>query len=467
MRKTIKMPDAFVILLVIAGLCYAVSHFILPGSFELAGTNDTVALSQFSQAQTPAPLPLFATQGEAGLFNVLFEGLVSGDRNGAAIGVIAFILITGGAFGVLMQTKAIDNGIMALINSTQRIDWLFIPSLFITFALGGAIFGMGEEAIAFCIVLYPIMMRLGYNAQVTVLVTYVATQIGFATSPMNPFSIAIAQSIAQLPVFSGAEFRVALTTLFTFVGLVFTVRYAAKVRKNHEDIIASTSPMELQLVDKALLLAFFMVIIWVIYGVTAKGYYIPELATQFFVLGLVIALIAKLGGRQSISQSVAAFKTGSADLLPAALLVGLAKGLVLLLGGSDLQTPSILNTVLYYAATLITQVPDALAAWFMYVFQSLFNFFVSSGSGQAAITMPIMAPLSDLIGVSRQTSVLAFQLGDGLSNIIIPTSASLIGCLGVVKLSWNDWVQFIWRFMLLLFTLASVVTIFAHLTNYQ
>ena len=185
------------------------------------------------------------------------------------------------------------------------------------------------------------------------------------------------------------------------------------------------------------------------------------------MLGLVIALIAKLGGRQSISQSVAAFKTGSADLLPAALLVGLAKGLVLLLGGSDLQTPSILNTVLYYAATLITQVPDALAAWFMYVFQSLFNFFVSSGSGQAAITMPIMAPLSDLIGVSRQTSVLAFQLGDGLSNIIIPTSASLIGCLGVVKLSWNDWVQFIWRFMLLLFTLASVVTIFAHLTNYQ
>ncbi|WP_170178624.1 putative basic amino acid antiporter YfcC [Pseudoalteromonas sp. A757] len=467
MRKTIKMPDAFVILLVIAGLCYGVSHFILPGAFELKGTQEAVALSQFFQAQAPAPIPLFATQGEAGLFNVLFEGLVSGDRNSAAIGVIAFILITGGAFGVLMQTKAIDNGIMALINSTQRIDWLFIPCLFITFALGGAIFGMGEEAIAFCIVLYPIMQRLGYNAQVTVLVTYVATQIGFATSAMNPFSIAIAQSIAQLPVFSGAEFRVALTALFTLVGLVFTVRYAAKIRTNHDAVAVSTAPDKLALVDKALLLAFLLVIVWVIYGVTAKGYYIPELATQFFILGLVIAAIAKLGERQSIGQSVDAFKTGSAELLPAALLVGLAKGLVLLLGGTDLQTPSTLNTLLYYAATLITQVPDALAAWLMYVFQSLFNFFVSSGSGQAAITMPIMAPLSDLIGVSRQTAVLAFQLGDGLTNIIIPTSASLIGCLGVVKLSWNDWVQFIWRFMLLLFTLASVVTLFAQLTNYQ
>ncbi|RXE87663.1 putative basic amino acid antiporter YfcC [Pseudoalteromonas sp. A757] len=461
------MPDAFVILLVIAGLCYGVSHFILPGAFELKGTQEAVALSQFFQAQAPAPIPLFATQGEAGLFNVLFEGLVSGDRNSAAIGVIAFILITGGAFGVLMQTKAIDNGIMALINSTQRIDWLFIPCLFITFALGGAIFGMGEEAIAFCIVLYPIMQRLGYNAQVTVLVTYVATQIGFATSAMNPFSIAIAQSIAQLPVFSGAEFRVALTALFTLVGLVFTVRYAAKIRTNHDAVAVSTAPDKLALVDKALLLAFLLVIVWVIYGVTAKGYYIPELATQFFILGLVIAAIAKLGERQSIGQSVDAFKTGSAELLPAALLVGLAKGLVLLLGGTDLQTPSTLNTLLYYAATLITQVPDALAAWLMYVFQSLFNFFVSSGSGQAAITMPIMAPLSDLIGVSRQTAVLAFQLGDGLTNIIIPTSASLIGCLGVVKLSWNDWVQFIWRFMLLLFTLASVVTLFAQLTNYQ
>lgn len=461
------MPDAFVILLVIAGLCYGVSHFILPGAFELKGTQEAVALSQFFQAQAPAPIPLFATQGEAGLFNVLFEGLVSGDRNSAAIGVIAFILITGGAFGVLMQTKAIDNGIMALINSTQRIDWLFIPCLFITFALGGAIFGMGEEAIAFCIVLYPIMQRLGYNAQVTVLVTYVATQIGFATSAMNPFSIAIAQSIAQLPVFSGAEFRVALTALFTLVGLVFTVRYAAKIRTNHDAVAVSTAPDKLALVDKALLLAFLLVIVWVIYGVTAKGYYIPELATQFFILGLVIAAIAKLGGRQSIGQSVDAFKTGSAELLPAALLVGLAKGLVLLLGGTDLQTPSTLNTLLYYAATLITQVPDALAAWLMYVFQSLFNFFVSSGSGQAAITMPIMAPLSDLIGVSRQTAVLAFQLGDGLTNIIIPTSASLIGCLGVVKLSWNDWVRFIWRFMLLLFTLASVVTLFAQLTNYQ
>ena len=466
MQKSFKMPDALVILLLIAAACYVISFFVLPGHFAISDGAQQVALTQFVQADRVNTLALFATDGQPGLFNVLFDGLVSGDRNGAAIGVIAFILITGGAFGILMRTKAIDNGIMALIGSTKGIDWLFIPSLFITFALGGAIFGMGEEAIAFCIVLYPIMQRLGYNAQVTVLVTYVATQIGFATSPMNPFSIAIAQSIAELAVFSGAGLRAAVTALFIIAGTVFTVRYANRIRINTE--AQQDSPaLALQMTDKALLLTFLAVIVWVIYGVTVEGFYIPELAAQFFVLAIVVAVIAKLGGRQTIADSVEAFKQGSAELLPAAILVGLAKGLVLLLGGSELSQPSMLNTLLFHAATLISHLPEVMAAWFMYLFQSVFNFFVSSGSGQAAITMPIMAPLADLIGVTRQTAVLAFQLGDGLTNIIIPTSASLIGCLGVVKLSWNEWAQFIWRFMLFLFTLASAVIIFAHLINYQ
>lgn len=466
MHQKYKMPDAFVILMMMVVLCYLASFFVLPGFFNTPEQTNTVMLSQFSQIASPAPMALFGEGGTLGFFNVLFEGLVSGDKNGAAIGVIAFILITGGAFGVLMQTKAIDNGVMSLINNTQKIDWLFIPSLFIAFSLGGAIFGMGEEAIAFCIVLYPIMQKLGYNAYVTVLVTYVATQIGFATSPMNPFSIAIAQSIAGLEVFSGAELRVALTAIFIVVGMVFTMHYAKQSRKS---VDCSTPQPHTQLcaVDKVLLIAFLAVIIWVVYGVTAKSYYIPELAAQFFVLGLTVTIIAKLGKRQSISESVDAFKHGSAALLPAAMLVGLAKGLVLLLGGSELNSPSMLNTLLYHCASVISHIPDVIAAWSMYVFQSVFNFFVSSGSGQAAITMPIMAPLADLVGVSRQTAVLAFQLGDGLTNIIIPTSASLIGCLGVVNLSWGDWAKFIWRFMLVLFGLSTLAMVFAQLINYQ
>jgi uncharacterized ion transporter superfamily protein YfcC len=425
-----------------------------------------VQLSQYQAVNDQQSPPVFAQGGEIGLANVLFEGLVSGDKYGAAIGVMAFILITGGAFGIIMKTGAINNGIMALINKTQRVEWLFIPLLFLLFSLGGAVFGMGEEAIAFCIVLLPIMQQLGYDAKVTVLTTYVATQIGFATSWMNPFSIAIAQSIAEIPVFSGAGFRMLAWACFTLVGLVFTMRYAKRI-KTQPQKTGDQPTIKLSLADALTLLVFVLGIAWVVWGGMARQYYIPELAAQFFCIGLISAIIAIVFKKLTANECADAFKHGAQELLPAALLVALAKGIVLLLGGSDLTTPSTLNTLLYYCASSIASVPDYIAAWGMLVFQSVFNFFVSSGSGQAAITMPLMSPLGDLLNVSRQIVVLAFQLGDGLTNILIPTSASLIGCLGVVKLDWGEWAAFIWRFALALFVLASGFIFLAYFINYQ
>ncbi|WMN61625.1 putative basic amino acid antiporter YfcC (plasmid) [Pseudoalteromonas xiamenensis] len=468
MKKTISMPDAFVILLGLALLTTIASYFVIPGSFSSPNAEGSlIQLSDFVRAENPSPVGLFVTESGRGLFNILFEGLVSGDRYGAAIGVVAFILITGGAFGVVMKTNAIENGMMALIDKTKTLDWVFLPALFLVFSLGGAIFGMGEEAIAFCIVLFPILRQLGYDAAVTVLVTYVATQVGFATSPINPFSIAIAQGIADLPLFSGAWLRVVSFVVLNTIALWFTLRYAKRIRQVHRDISTTASTAQMQRLDTVILSVFALCLAWVVYGVTVKGYYIPEIATQFFVLGLMVAFVAKLGGRLTVQHSVDAFKQGSAELLPAALLVGLAKGLVILLGGTDLHSPSMLNTFLYDCASLITLVPDYVAAVAMYVFQSAFNFFVSSGSGQAAITMPLMSPLSDLIGVSRQTAVLAFQLGDGLTNIIIPTSASLIGCLGVTNLAWGDWFKVIWRLMLMLFIASIAFMVFAQFIQYQ
>jgi uncharacterized ion transporter superfamily protein YfcC len=468
MKKNMSMPDAFVILLGLTVLATIASYFVTPGLF-LAGDSNAglIQLADFRFADSTQPIRLFSDSGNAGLANVLFEGLVSGDRYGAAIGVIAFILITGGAFGIVMKTKAIEHGMYVLIEKTKRVDWLFIPVLFLVFSLGGAIFGMGEEAIAFCIVLFPIMKQLGYNAHVTVLVSYVATQVGFATSPINPFSIAIAQGIADLPLFSGAWLRVVAFVVLNAIALFFTLSYAKRVRTTPRLQREASQSTSMDNVDSAILVVFAICLGWVVFGVTVKGYYIPEIATQFFVLGLAIALVAKLGKRLSVQESVDAFKHGSAELLPAALLVGLAKGMVILLGGTDLQHASMLNTFLYQCASSIAHVPDYIAAIAMYVFQSVFNFFVSSGSGQAAITMPLMAPLADLIGVSRQTAVLAFQLGDGLTNIIIPTSASLIGCLGVTNLAWGDWFKVIWRLMAMLFVASIGLMVFAQLINYQ
>lgn len=166
----------------------------------------------------------------------------------------------------------------------------------------------------------------------------------------------------------------------------------------------------------------------------------------------------------TVSES---FQQGAKDLLPAALIVGMAKGIVLLLGGDDATTPSVLNTILFYAGESMSGISETGSAVFMYVFQSIFNFFLASGSGQAALTMPIMAPLADLVGVTRQVSVLAFQLGDGLTNIIIPTSASLIGCLGVARLDWSTWAKFAWRLFLMLFAMSVITIIIAVAIGYS
>jgi len=475
-----SMPDAFVILFFIVMFAAIATHFIPAGFYQVEldpSTEKTrLVADSFQFAEQQQGVPLFAEGGNIGFLNFAFEGMVSGDKWGSAIGVMMFIILTGGAFGIIMKTRAIDNGILALIEKTQSLEQAFIPILFLLFSFAGAIFGMGEEAIAFCIVLLPLMRAIGYDGITTVLVTYVATQIGFATSWMNPFSVAIAQGIAGLPLMSAIEFRGALWLTFTLIGLVFTVKYAAKIKKHPElspcynanlEVTDNTSitKEKFAFLDGLLLSAFLLGITWVIWGVIAREYYIPELASQFFTLGCVVGIIAILGKRLTINELADAFKSGAKDLLPAAMIVGMAKGIVIILGGDNASEPSVLNTVLFYAGNILAELPQTLSAVCMFVFQSVFNFFIASGSGQAALTMPIMAPLSDIIGLPRQIAVLAFQLGDGLTNIIIPTSAALIGCLGVANIDWFVWAKFIWRFMILLASLAILFMVSAVILN--
>ena len=465
-QPRVRMPDALVILFFITLIAGLVAWWVPAGSFttEQVGEREVVVADSFEYRSDGFERPLFAEGGEMGLANAPFEGLVAGDKWGSAVGVIAFILLVGGSFGMILRTKAIENGILALIQRTQKLDQVFLVLMFLLFSLGGAIFGMGEEAIAFCLVLLPVLRTLGYDAVTTVLITYVATQIGFATSWMNPFSVAIAQGIADVPLLSGAGYRGLLWVVFTGFGLFFTLRYANRIRipaEQRQQAADGALANSYNGVDSAILCAFVAGLVWVIWGVTTRAYYIPEIATQFLVMGLVCGVIALIGRRLTANDLADAFKEGAKDLLPAALIVGFAKGLVLLLGGDDPTAPSVLNTILHHASGFIGDFSTAVSAVLMLVFQSVFNFFIASGSGQAALTMPLMAPLADLVGVTRQVAVLAFQLGDGLTNIIIPTSASLIGCLGAVKLDWGDWVRTIWRFQIGLLLLSVLATLIA------
>lgn len=494
-KKTFQMPHTYIIIFLVICAAALMTLFIPLGTYqekEITYMQDGVektktvldpdsfeyVLDENGNKVTKAA-PLWGTEdfGGQGILNFVFEGMTVGDKNGTAVGIIAFILVVGGAFGIVLRTGAVDAGIMKVIAITKGREILLIPILITLFSLGGAVFGMGEEALPFVMILVPMFVAMGYDAVVGILCSYVSTQIGFGTSWMNPFSLAVAQGVAGIPVMSGASFRIILWVLFTGLTIAFTMRYAVKIKKNPRLSVAYESDsyyrnefsmegrqeLPFTLGHKLVLLTILATIIWTIWGVLAKGYYIPEIASQFFVMGFVagiIGVVFKLNDMR-LNDIAKSFDKGAADLLGAALCVGMAQGIILVLGGTSATDGTVLNTILHSIGEGMKNFPPMISAWLMYVFQSVFNFFVVSGSGQAALTMPIMAPLADIVGVSRQTAVLAFQLGDAFTNFIVPTSGCLLGALAAARLEWGQWFKFQIKFQSVLFVCASIAVIVA------
>lgn len=494
-KRQFKMPHTYIIIFGVILLAALLTVFIPLGKYEtkeisymMNGEEKTrtvldpdsfeYVLDENGNKVTKVA-PLFGTEdfGGQGILNYVFEGLTVGDKNGTAVGIIAFILVVGGAFGIVLRTGAIESGIMRVIAMTNGREILLIPILITLFSLGGAVFGMGEEAIPFVMILVPMFIAMGYDAVVGIMCSYVATQIGFGSSWQNPFGLAVAQGIAGVPVMSGSWFRIPLWIFFTGVTIVFTMRYAMKIKKTPTLSVAYETDQEYReefaqkgtemppftLGHKLVLLDIAACIVWTIWGVVTQGYYIPEIASQFFVMGLVagiIGIVFHLNG-MGMNDVPKSFDKGAADLLGAAMCVGMAQGIIIILGGTSATDGTVLNTILHCISEGMKNFPPMISAWLMYVFQSVFNFFVVSGSGQAALTMPIMAPLADLVGVERQVSVLAFQLGDAFTNFIVPTSGCLLGALAAAKLEWGQWVKFQIKFQAVLFVLASATVILA------
>lgn len=483
-----RTPDAYLILIALALLAFAATWFITPGRFGVAESDDgrtTIVAGSFEAADGPRPAPLlFGDAEQAGLVGALFEGLVSGDRNGATVGLMAFLLITGGAFGVVLRTGAMERALQVSLydaSGAPKPGNDALPSiLFVVFSLGGAIFGMGEEAIVFVLIVAPALIRSGYDSITAVVCTYAATQVGFATSWMNPFSLVIAQGISDLPILSGLWFRVGCWCVFTAVGALFVWRYARSVRLKPEASLAFaidanvrnenvTMQAKLSVGDWLVLLSVGLGIGWMAWGVTTQGYFLPEIAGQFLVIGIVAGVLARVFGLNQLTGNdiVEAFRQGAMQMTPAVLVVAAAKGLVSMLGGDDADAFTILNTALNAAAGLTASLPDWAAAWGMLVVQSVLNLAIVSGSGQAALTMPLMAPLADLSGVTRQTAVLAFQLGDGFTNMMTPASAALMGSLAAARLDWVTWLRFVWKPLIGLMVMASAAVLIAHAVGYS
>ncbi|TVR15553.1 MAG: YfcC family protein [Balneolaceae bacterium] len=384
-----------------------------------------------------------------------------------AQGIIFFVLIIGGALAVVRQTGAIDALLGKMITTFGNVPG---PLLFFTmfaFAVASATLGMAEEYIPFAIILVSMCVALKMDSITAIGTMVVGYCIGYAVAVLNPFTLLVAQDVAGLEPTSGAWFRIVLAFPLLAIGFHHVWKYARIVRTNPEKSLvygiegnihqkAPEFP-ELSLKTISVLLATIVALIVVVVGIALYGWYLVELGALFLGLTIVAGLIAGLG----VNKMAEAFGKGAAELTGTALLIGFARSIALIMEDGE-----ILHTVVNYLATPLAAVGPELAAVGMLMIQSVLNFFIPSGSGQALVTMPLMAPIGDLVGVSRQISVLAFQFGDGLMNMIVPTNPVLMGILGLASIPYDKWFRFIMPLLLKLLVFCSIALVIAVVIGY-
>ena len=451
-----KVPDVFVIVFSLIILA-AVATWVLPGgSYQRTevkiegGTREVVEPGSFrTEPSVPQTVQVFTAP--------IHGFLKLGD-------IVVFILLVGGSFAILDATGAIAAGITRLVRLLRGREFLVIPIVMTFFSFFGAAFGMCEEAIPFVLIFVPLALALGYDSIVGASLSFLAAGVGFAGAFINPFTLQIAQGLSGVPPLSGMGYRVLVWTVATGLTITWVMVYGARIRRDPK-----ASPMyELDRVRREALeareteaavftwrhglnLAILAgVVVAMIYGSAALGWYIVELGGLFFAMGIVTGLVSGMGP----NRLAKAFVTGCKDIVGAALIVGFAGGILVVL-----QDGHVMDTILHGMASLTSRLPGVVSAWVMYGIQLGINFFIPSGSTKAALTMPLMAPLADLSGITRQTAVLAYQLGDGFTNMIIPTSGVTVGTLAMAKIPFEKW--FRWNLpmqgMFVLLSLAFLV----------
>lgn len=458
-KKRMKMPHTYVILFSIVILA-AVASYVLPaGVYDrskdpVTGRTLVNPTSYHHVEQTPV--------SPFDLFQAVPKGMV------AAGEIVFFIFICGGAFTVIQATGAVNSGLARFIMKLRGYENLLIPMTMLLFSVFGFTMGMSEEVIVFIPIGVLLARALKYDDIVAVSMLSTGAAIGFASGLLNPFTVGVAQTIAELKMFSGLEFRIVGFIFLYLSGVMYTMHYAKKVKANPEysyvyeemqknkEVGVLDESVQFTGVHQAVALVCLAFLGVMIYGVMKLGFYITELAAVFLAMGVIGGLVGRLGPNQIAMHFVA----GCRDIVFGALVVGVARAILVVL-----QDGQIIDTIIHGLANGVSVLPKGLAAVGMFWVQSIINFFIPSGSGQAAATMPIMAPLADLLGITRQTAVLAFHYGDGFSNSIIPTSASLMGVLAMAHVPYEKWFRFIWPLMVIWTVIGSVMCYIAAVIN--
>jgi uncharacterized ion transporter superfamily protein YfcC len=450
----LRIPNTFVLLFAILALIALATWFIPGGKYEthLVGGKQLIDPASFHYVES-------APQGLVALMKAPIKGFVE------AAQIIGFVLVVGGAFAVVQKTDAIDTGIRSIARMHEHsplVRAALIPVFVTLFSLGGATFGMNEEAIPFVLIFVPLALALGYDTIVGVSIPFLGSQAGFGAAFLNPFNVGIAQGIAGVPVFSGIGYRLIVWVATTTVTILFLMWYAARVKQNPtlsptyvlDQTRRQEQPVHVGLDrmtgrHKAVLAIFALSLAAMVVGVVKFDWYIDEIAALFLSMAIVVGIVGRLGP----DNWVAAFMQGAKDLAPTALVIAIARGTMILA-----RDAHIIDTMLHGLMPLVQSSHPVFAAQKMYLIQSVINFFIHSGTGQAALTMPIMAPLADLVGVTRQTAILAFQLGE-LSTPMIPTSGITVGVLALARVPWITWARWMIPLQLIYLVLALVLLI--------
>lgn len=460
LRKKFKVPHTYVILCSIILLAVIGTFVLTPGVYDRVKDERTGrTLVDPLSYHNVEPTPVYPFKA----FQAIPKGM------SAASTIVFNIFICGGVFTILQATGAIDAGLNKAIIAMKGKEKLLIPVTMFLFSILGATMGMSEEVIVFIPIGVALARAVGFDDIVAVAMLSTGAAIGFSSGLANPFTVGVAQSIAELPLFSGLQFRI-IGYVFLYISAVaYTVRYANIVKNNPamsymhgveqqgiSDVRSIEEGVEFTTTHIAVLAVIVACFAFILYGVMYEGYYILELSSIFLAMGVLGGLV----GRLSPSAIARNFVRGCSDITFGALVVGVSRAILVVM-----QEGQIIDTVINALASIVGMLPRSLAAIAMFWVQSIINFFIPSGSGQAATTMPIMTPLADMIGITRQTAVLAFHYGDGFSNSIIPTSASLMGVLAMAKVPYEKWVKFIWPLMVIWTIIGSIMCFAAAIIN--
>ena len=428
MRKP-KVPNTYVIIACILVLCAALTWFV-PGGQYVTGEDGTLSYERVDAVpQTWQVLP------------AIYHGCVK------QAGIIIFILVVGGAFWLLNATGAVTAGIGRFIAKVGKRDRLVLAAVTVLFSLAGAVFGMSEETIPFVGIVVPLVVSMGYDPFMGMLVVYVASNVGFSSAFLNPFTVGIAQGMADLPLFSGMGYRIFCWAFLTLLLTVFVVVYAHKTRKTPTDAV-SMEETPLTRRQGWVLGVLLLTVILLIVGVTCWDWYLPEITGLFLGMGIVCGIIAGFSANRIAEELLA----GAKDILSAALVVGFASGIIVLL-----QDGKVVDSILHSMQEGLDGAGRAGSLTAMYGIQAVINFIIPSATAKAAITIPVMAPFADMVGVSRQAMVLAFQFGDGFTNMLTPTSGVLVAALAMARIPYAEWVKWIWKMVVVLLVLGLLL----------